>query len=77
VLLKALTARSVGPSTSSQRATARPTPTIATAAVQALSTSGNTARAACTSSAIPWSFNVSSVMTPRVPSEPTKRLVRS
>ena len=76
VPLNAFSAAIVIASRSSQRSTGTPTPMIAAAARHAASTDGNAARATTTWSGIGCRRSVSSVITPSVPSEPTKRLVR-
>ena len=58
-------------STNSIRATGMPPPKMPTTASTAFFTDGKTARAAVIASGMPYTFSVSSVMTPSVPSEPT------
>jgi hypothetical protein len=59
------------------RATGMPDWMVAIAALQAASTEGNGHVPPEIASGMPCSFTVTSVMTPRVPSEPTNRRVRS
>ena len=72
----AFSAAIVVASSSSQRVTGTPEPMIAAAARHADSIDGKAARATTMCSGIGCSRSVSSVMTPSVPSEPTKRPVR-
>jgi hypothetical protein len=72
-----LTARIDVASSSSQRATGTPAWTVAIAVATAACVVGNEQTAAEIASGIGRSRNVSSVMIPSVPSEPTNRCVRS